>query len=49
VSSVGESLALRAPVALALVRREVEPGTEVEIAWPGGKAAAEVRGLPLDG
>ena len=47
VSSVGESLRLRAPVALALVRREIEPGAEVEIRWPGGSAAAEVRALPL--
>jgi folate-binding protein YgfZ len=48
ITSVGESLELRAPVALATVRREVEPGTEVEIRWPGGSATAEVRELPLD-
>jgi len=48
ISSVGESLELRAPVALATVRREVEPGTEVEIRWAGGSATAEVRQLPLD-
>lgn len=48
LSSVGESLTLRAPIALAMVRREVEPGTEVEVRWPGRGAAAEVRALPLD-
>lgn len=48
LSSVGESLALRAPVALGTVRREVEPGAVVEVRWPGGSASAEVRELPLD-
>ena len=48
LSSVGESLALRAPVALAMVRREVEPGEEVEIRWEGGGTRGTVRPLPLD-
>ncbi len=48
VTSVAESLDLRAPVALALVRREVEPGAEVTLSWPGGSVAAQVRELPLD-
>jgi aminomethyltransferase len=48
LSSVGESLTLRAPIALGTIRREVEPGTEVEIRWPGRAASAEVRALPLD-
>jgi folate-binding protein YgfZ len=48
LSSVGESLTLRAPIALGTIRREVDPGTEVEIRWPGGAASAEVRALPLD-
>lgn len=48
LSSVGESLTLRSPVALGTVRREVEAGTRVVIRWPGGSASAEVRGLPLD-
>lgn len=48
LSSVGESLELRAPVALAMVRREVEPGALVEVRWEGGSAEAEVRHLPLD-
>jgi folate-binding protein YgfZ len=48
LSSVAESLSLRAPVALALVRREVEPGATVEIRWDGGRAPARVEELPLD-
>lgn len=48
LSSVGESLELRAPVALAMVRREVEPGAFVEVRWQGGSAKAEVRRLPMD-
>ncbi len=48
LSSVAESLELRAPIALALLRREVEPGGEVEIRWDGGAAAARVEKLPLD-
>ena len=48
LTSVAESLTVRAPIGLALVRREVEPGTAVEVAWPGGAARAEVRELPLD-
>lgn len=47
ITSVAESLVLRAPVGLALVRREVEPGTPVEIRWEGGSAAAVVLQLPL--
>jgi folate-binding protein YgfZ len=48
VGTVAESLTRRAPVALALVRREVEPGTEVEIKWGGGSTMARVKTLPLD-
>jgi folate-binding protein YgfZ len=48
VGSVGESLTLRAPVGLGLVRREVEPGKGVELRWEGGSAMATVRELPLD-
>ncbi len=48
VSTVAESLELRAPVALALVRREVEPGETVEVRWEGGTAPAQVLELPLD-
>ena len=48
ISSVAESLALRAPVALSLVRREVEPGQAVELRWEGGAAPALVKDLPMD-
>ena len=47
VTSVGESLDRRAPVALAFVRRGVEPGAEVTVAWDGGEAPARVEALPL--
>jgi folate-binding protein YgfZ len=47
ITSVGESLDLRAPVALALIRREVAPGDEVTIAWEGGSIRAVVLELPL--
>ena len=48
ITSLGESLALRAPVALALVRRKVEPGDEVAVRWDGGRTTARVTELPLD-
>jgi folate-binding protein YgfZ len=47
ISSVSESPRVGAPVALSLVRREVEPGAPIEIRWEGGAARAEVRELPL--
>jgi folate-binding protein YgfZ len=50
LTSVAESLELRAPVGLAVVRREVEPGTAVTVEWDGGGAApAVVASLPLHG
>lgn len=48
LTSVGESLSLRAPVGMALVRREVESGDDVEIRWGGGSTAAAVRALPME-
>ena len=48
LSSVGESLELRAPVGLALIRREVEPGGRVELRWEQGSVPARVEELPLD-
>lgn len=48
LTSVAESLTLRAPIGLALVRREVEPGDQVEVRWDGGSTTAEVRAIPLD-
>jgi len=48
LTSVGESLTLRAPVGLAMVRREVDPGAVVAVRWSGGEAPGRVAGLPLD-
>lgn len=47
ITSVSESLTVGAPIGLGLIRREIHPGTEVEIRWPGGSASAEIRELPL--
>jgi folate-binding protein YgfZ len=48
ISTVGESLALRAPVGLAMVRREAASGSQVEVRWPGGSEVGVVMDLPLD-
>jgi tRNA-modifying protein YgfZ len=47
ITSVAESLTIRAPVALGLLRREVAPGDRVEVRWNGGSAPARVSELPL--
>lgn len=52
LTSVAESLDLRAPVALAFVHRSVEPPAEVTVRWSGAdatprEAVAQVRELPL--
>jgi folate-binding protein YgfZ len=47
LTSVAESLERRAPVALAYVRRAVEPPADVTITWDGGSAPARVEELPL--
>ncbi len=50
ITSVAESLQMRAPVGLSLIRRGTDPGDQVQIRWEGGNAAARVRTLPmLDG
>lgn len=54
LTSVGESLDLRAPVALGFVHRSVEPPAAVLLRWndPGGdpiEVPAQVRELPLVG
>lgn len=49
ITSVGESLEARAPVAMALIRREVDPGDHVTIRWEGGDAPGTVRQFPLVG
>lgn len=47
VTSVAESLELRAPIALASVVRDVETPAEGVVAWDGGEAPARVQLLPL--
>ncbi|MGH8874812.1 MAG: YgfZ/GcvT domain-containing protein [Acidimicrobiia bacterium] len=47
LTSVAESLTLRAPVGLALVRREVAPGDRVGVRWQGGETIALVSDLPM--
>jgi tRNA-modifying protein YgfZ len=47
LTSVAESLDRHAPVALATIRREVEPPATVTLRWPGGSAHARVEELPL--
>jgi glycine cleavage system aminomethyltransferase T len=48
VSTVGESLAVGAPVALAMVRREVDDGDTVVVRWDSGSVQGRVHALPLD-
>ncbi|MDP8938328.1 MAG: hypothetical protein M3O23_11485 [Actinomycetota bacterium] len=47
LTSVAESLERRAPVALAYVRRAVEPPADAVISWDGGNAPARIEALPL--
>lgn len=47
ITSVSESVFVGAPIGLALLRREAEPGDEVEIRWPDGSTPALVRDLPF--
>ena len=47
LTSVGESLERRAPVALAYVGRAVAPPADVTVVWDGGSAPARVETLPL--
>ncbi len=49
LTSVAFSPGLGATVALAYVRRAVEPPAEVVITWDGGSAPARVEALPLVG
>ncbi|MET0832096.1 MAG: glycine cleavage T C-terminal barrel domain-containing protein [Acidimicrobiia bacterium] len=48
ITSIAESLTLSAPVGMAMVRRQVEPGSPVMVRWAGGEAPAVVETLPLD-
>jgi len=47
LTSVARSVRLGGPVALAYVRRAVEPPAEVELRWDGDTARAQVLALPL--
>ena len=47
LTSVAESFERRAPVALAYVRRAVEPPAEAIVTWDGGSAPARIEALPL--
>lgn len=49
ITSPAESLSLRSPVALSLIRREIEAGTAVTVRWDGGEAPAAVADLPMVG
>lgn len=49
LTSPAESLALRAPVGLSLLRREVEAADAVTVRWDGGEAQAVVAQLPMVG
>jgi len=46
ITSVGESVTLRAPVGLALLRREAGPDAQVTVRWDGGSVAATVLEAP---
>lgn len=48
-TSPAESLTLRAPVGLALVRHEVGPGDPVTLRWEGGQGPAVLDELPMVG
>ncbi|MGI9118896.1 MAG: YgfZ/GcvT domain-containing protein [Acidimicrobiales bacterium] len=49
LTSVAESLTRRAPVALAYLRRDVDPPADALLRWEGGEVAARVESLPLVG
>jgi tRNA-modifying protein YgfZ len=49
LTSPAESLALRAPVGLGLIRHEVGEGDPVTIRWEGGEAPGTVAALPMIG
>lgn len=48
ITSVAESLTVRAPIALATVRREVDLGSPVTVQWEGGTANGVIAALPFD-
>lgn len=48
-TSPSESLALRSPIGLGLIRHEVGSGDQVTLRWDGGEAPAAVADLPMIG
>lgn len=48
-TSPAESLALRSPVGMGLIRHEVSEGDSVTVRWDGGEAPAAVAALPMIG
>lgn len=49
LTSPAESLALRAPIGLSLLRREVQAGDAITVRWEGGEAPAVAVDLPMVG
>lgn len=47
LTSVAESMTRKAPVALAYIRRAVEPPAEATVRFDGGEAVARIEELPL--
>ncbi len=47
LTSVGESMERRAPVALSYIRRDVEVPADARVHWEGGESPARVEALPL--
>jgi folate-binding protein YgfZ len=47
LTSVGESIERRAPVALAYIRRDVEVPADARVHWEGGESPGRVEALPL--
>lgn len=49
LTTVGQSPVLQAPIALALIRREAQPGSRVALTWERAGTEAEVHDLPMTG
>ena len=49
LTTVGESPGVQAPIALALIRREAQPGSRVTVTWERAGTEAKVHDLPMTG
>jgi len=49
LTTVGESPVMQAPIALALIRREAQPGSRVAVTWDQAGTEAEIHDLPMTG